>query len=72
MAANEEYVVVVGGMNLDIAGMSGPVYREHDSNIGKVGMNVGGVGQNIAHNLAKLGVPTYLVTVYGTIIGAGL
>lgn len=43
MAANEEYVVVVGGMNLDIAGMSGPVYREHDSNIGKVGMNVGGV-----------------------------
>ncbi len=65
MAANEEYVVVVGGMNLDIAGMSGPVYREHDSNIGKVGMNVGGVGQNIAHNLAKLGVPTYLVTVYG-------
>lgn len=59
------YVVVIGGLNLDIAGLSGDVYRENDSNIGDIQMTVGGVGQNIAQNLSKLDVPTYLVTVYG-------
>lgn len=62
---NEEYVVVIGGMNIDIAGLSGPVYREKDSNIGEVSINIGGVGQNIAQNLTKLETPTYLITVYG-------
>jgi pseudouridine kinase len=61
----DNYVVVIGGLNLDIAGLSGDVYREKDSNIGDIQMTVGGVGQNIAQNLAKLDVPTYLVTVYG-------
>ncbi len=59
------YVVVIGGMNLDIAGLCGPVYRPSDSNPGKIGMTVGGVGQNIAQNLVRLAVPTYLITVYG-------
>lgn len=62
---NERYVVVVGGLNLDLAGLCGDIYREKDSNIGEVKMTVGGVGQNIARNLAKLDVPTYLITVYG-------
>ena len=61
----KDYVVVVGGLNIDIAGLSGEVYREKDSNIGEVTINIGGVGQNIAQNLTKLGTPTYLVTVYG-------
>ncbi|MGH4122234.1 MAG: carbohydrate kinase family protein [Clostridium sp.] len=61
----DNYVVVIGGLNLDIAGLSGDVYREKDSNIGGIEMTVGGVGQNIAQNLTKLDVPTYLVTVYG-------
>lgn len=60
-----DYVVVIGGMNIDIAGLSGPIYREKDSNIGEVTINIGGVGQNIAQNLAKLDTPTYLITVYG-------
>lgn len=60
----KDYVVVVGGLNIDIAGLSGDVYREKDSNIGEVTINIGGVGQNIAQNLTKLGTPTYLVTVY--------
>lgn len=59
------YVVVIGGMNLDIAGLSGDIYREKDSNIGNIQMTVGGVGQNISQNLAKLDVSTYLITVYG-------
>lgn len=61
----DNYVVVIGGLNLDIAGLSCDVYREKDSNIGDIQMTVGGVGQNIAQNLTKLDVPTYLVTVYG-------
>ncbi|NLR09672.1 MULTISPECIES: PfkB family carbohydrate kinase [Lactobacillaceae] len=59
------YVVVVGGMNMDIFGMPNQKVIERDSNIGEIGMAVGGVGQNIAQNLAHLEVPTYLVTVYG-------
>lgn len=61
----KEYVVVIGGLNVDIAGLSGPNYREKDSNIGQVSINVGGVGQNISHNLTKLEIPTYLISVYG-------
>ncbi|MBN1046434.1 carbohydrate kinase [Clostridium botulinum] len=61
----DNYVVVIGGLNLDIAGLSGNLYREKDSNIGEIKMTVGGVGQNIAQNLVKLDVPTYLITVYG-------
>ncbi|WP_312501363.1 carbohydrate kinase family protein [Lacrimispora sp.] len=61
----KKYIVVIGGMNLDLAGLSGDVYRPRDSNIGEIEMTVGGVGQNIAQNLTRLNVPTYLITVYG-------
>lgn len=61
----DKYIAVVGGLNLDIAGLCGPVYREYDSNIGDILTNAGGVGHNIAQNLTKLEVPTFLVTVYG-------
>lgn len=61
----EPYVVVVGGMNMDIFGMPNRKLIPRDSNIGEIGLAVGGVGQNIAQNLAHLRVPTYLITVYG-------
>lgn len=60
-----EYAVVIGGMNMDIFGMPSQQVISRDSNPGEVGMTVGGVGQNIAQNLAHLNVPTYLITVYG-------
>lgn len=59
------YVVVIGGLNLDLAGLAKGEYREKDSNIGEVKINVGGVGHNIALNLTQLDVPTHLITVYG-------
>ncbi|QIL46816.1 carbohydrate kinase [Vagococcus coleopterorum] len=62
---NEKYAVVLGGLNMDIAGISGKDFREHDSNIGNITLTDGGVGQNIAQNMVKLEVPTYLITVYG-------
>ena len=59
------YVVVIGGMNMDICGRPNTAIVDRDSNPGKVSLSVGGVGQNMAQSLACLDVPTYLVTVYG-------
>lgn len=59
------YVVVIGGMNMDICGRPHQAVVDRDSNPGMVSLSAGGVGQNIAQNLAHLGVPTHLVTVYG-------
>lgn len=65
MSEETKYVAVIGGLNMDIAGISGEGYREKDSNIGRIILSPGGVGRNIAHNLVELEVPTYLVTAYG-------
>ena len=63
--SSQPYAVVLGGLNMDIAGISGELYREHDSNIGRITLTDGGVGHNIAQNMVKLEVPTYLITVFG-------
>lgn len=59
------YAVVVGGVNLDIGGTPAKTMVLHDSNPGTVRMSLGGVGRNIAHNMALLGVPTVLITALG-------
>lgn len=61
---------VVGAVNLDICGkpFGPPVAR--DSNPGTVTASLGGVGRNIAHNLALLGVPVSLLTALGRDPGA--
>lgn len=59
------YAVVVGGVNMDIGGRSAAPLVERDSNPGRVHMSLGGVGRNIAHNMALLGVDTRLVTAFG-------
>lgn len=61
----EPYAVVIGGANIDIGGrcFSTPVAR--DSNPGTVQRSLGGVGRNIAHNLALLGVKVHLLTALG-------
>jgi len=60
-----EYIAVIGGLNMDIAGIPGAGYINRDSNLGKIQMSPGGVGRNISHNLVNLGLPTYLVSMYG-------
>lgn len=63
---NEEpYVVVIGGSNIDIQGFPKNQLILGDSNIGTVKISLGGVGRNIAENLARLGVNTRLVSVVG-------
>ena len=55
---NAPYVVVAGGVNVDIGGqpVKGTPLVPHDSNPGAVETSLGGVGRNIAHNMALLGM----------------
>ena len=49
------YAVVIGGANMDICGCSYDNLRIGDSSPGRVRTSAGGVGRNIAENLARLG-----------------
>ena len=67
------YAVVVGGANVDIGGRSRAKLVAEDSNPGKVGLSLGGVGRNIAHNLSLLGADVRMLTAYGDdLYGQGL
>ena len=67
------YAVVVGGANVDIGGRSGARLVAGDSNPGRVGLSIGGVGRNIAHNLSLLGADVRMLTAYGDdLYGQGL
>lgn len=59
------YVVVVGGVNMDIGGRSSAPLVARDSNPGRVTMSLGGVGRNIAHNLSQLGLDVRFLTAFG-------
>ena len=59
------YAVVVGGVNMDIGGRSLAPLVSADSNPGAITMSLGGVGRNIAHNLALMGTDVRLLTAYG-------
>ena len=59
------YAVVVGGVNVDIGGRSSVPLVASDSNPGVVSTSLGGVGRNIAHNMALLGMETHLLTAFG-------
>lgn len=58
-------VIVIGGANVDIKGHVSGAFIGGTSNPGDVNVSVGGVGRNIAENLARLGVETSLLTVLG-------
>lgn len=58
-------VTVVGGANTDICGRPSHALVRHDSAPGHVSVTHGGVGRNIACDLARLGVRTRLVTALG-------
>jgi pseudouridine kinase len=59
------HVVVVGGLNVDLQGTCRVPFRPCDSNPGQASMPAGGVGRNIAENLARLGCRVDLVSVLG-------
>ena len=59
------YAVVVGGVNMDIGGTPYAPLVGQDSNPGRVRMSLGGVGRNIAHNMALLGLDVRMITALG-------
>lgn len=59
------YVVVIGGVNIDIGGQSFAPLVSEDSNPGAITTSLGGVGRNIAHNLTLLGTDVRLLTAFG-------
>ena len=62
---NAPYAVVVGGVNMDIGGTPYKPLIMHDSNPGNVRISLGGVGRNIAHNMALLGMDVRMITALG-------
>lgn len=58
-------VIVIGGANVDIKGRSHGPLISGTSNPGEVVVSPGGVGRNIAENLARLGVDTALLAFVG-------
>ena len=64
------YIAVVGGVNIDIGGRSDAPLVAGDSNPGRIRSSLGGVGRNIAHNLALLGAKVKLITALGADDGA--
>lgn len=63
--AEQSYVAVVGGANIDLSGRSTTALRMGDSNPGSLSVSPGGVGRNIAENLARLGAVVQFFSVVG-------
>ena len=64
--SEEPSVVVVGGANMDVKARSTRAAVPATSNPGTGSMAAGGVGRNIAENLARLGTRTHLVAAIGS------
>lgn len=60
-----KYVVVIGGANVDMIGTPFTSLSYKNSSPGSVKISHGGVGRNIAENLARMGVNVKLITVFG-------
>lgn len=61
----QDYIVVIGSTNMDIAGSTLQALVNGDSNPGKIVSSPGGVGRNIAENISRLGKECYLLSVIG-------
>lgn len=59
------HVLVIGASNMDISATSNDVLVFHDSNPGEIETSFGGVGRNVAENLACLQKNVQLLTAYG-------
>ena len=62
----EREIVVFGGTNVDVAGISYSPLVSGDSNIGQVSFSEGGVGHNIALNLSRMGEKVKFITALGS------
>lgn len=58
-------ILIIGGTNIDIYGQVNDKLIIQDSNNGKVDIMIGGVGKNIAENLARLDLDVTFATALG-------
>ncbi len=58
-------VFVIGGINTDISGRASKALLLRDSNIASISVSAGGVGRNIANDLALFGVKVELIAPLG-------
>ena len=65
MDKSNEYVVAIGGSNIDIIGQPYEKLIFKNSNKSKINLSSGGVIRNIAENLSKLNSKCHLITVFG-------
>ena len=63
--SEQQSVLVIGGANIDVKARSRRPVVAATSNPGTTAMSAGGVGRNIAENLARLGTRTHLVAAIG-------
>lgn len=65
-------ITVIGGANVDLSATLHDAFIASDSNPGHVDVGYGGVGRNIAHNLALMGARVQLLTILGGDLFGGL
>lgn len=65
-------ISVIGGANVDLSATLHDTFIAQDSNPGHVDVGYGGVGRNIAHNLALMGASVQLLTILGGDLFGGL
>ena len=63
--SDSDYCVCIGSAAMDIMGIPQKTLNLQDSNPGTVVFSPGGVSNNIAHNLAKLGIKTKFLSCIG-------
>ena len=62
---NKRKITVIGAANIDIGGTPYRPLIIEDSNPGTIKISFGGVGRNIAHDLALLGADVFFITAVG-------
>ena len=67
-----DYICVLGGANIDVFANSHQKIAIRDSNPATITTALGGVGRNVAENLARLGNKVYLLTVLGNDVNVKL
>ncbi len=65
LLSEQNTYIVIGGANVDIGGHSTSLLIQGDSNPGSISQSPGGVGRNIAENLARLGENVHLISPIG-------
>jgi pseudouridine kinase len=62
---SDNHILVIGAAGIDVKGSSHNALLSGSSVPGELKFSLGGVGRNIAENLARLEIPTILITVLG-------